>query len=293
MTWEDWKISYEKELYHEKNYEEIFVDTILAKVKNITPEMVIPQYHFVDSKGKNRYIDFVILIDKKFIPIELDGKQKFDTYNIFDDTFARQNDLVKQFGFLLRYSNKRMFNEPQSIIDELTKAVENLKQDSNINALKELNFKIYKENIELELNKLKETLSETHIKQLEDKLNKLEQKSSKSTLKIITIFLIIILSTIALIYIINNVKIEPNCGKVYGVKKVNKATYLNIDGIYPNQRITFVIWDRAFSKDINPERYLKENFFHKNICVNGKHSEYNGKPQIEINNLSDIFLKDK
>ena len=77
-SWESWKHQYRKQIEHIAGYEERFVDDVLRKLPNISPSDVVPQYHFIDDKGGNRYIDFVILNEEKgfHLPIELDGTYK-------------------------------------------------------------------------------------------------------------------------------------------------------------------------------------------------------------------------
>ena len=121
MSWEEWIYANKKELEHVAGYEEQFVRCILAQVPEIKPEDVVAQYHFTDSNGGNRYIDFMIENKSKgyLLPIELDGYWKVKTYREFDDMLKRQNDLVKIYGVLLRYTNKKMELDPQGIIKEI------------------------------------------------------------------------------------------------------------------------------------------------------------------------------
>ena len=121
MSWEEWIYANKKELKHVAGYEEQFVRCILAQVPEIKPEDVVAQYHFTDSNGGNRYIDFMIENKSKgyLLPIELDGYWKVKTYREFDDMLKRQNDLVKIYGVLLRYTNKKMELDPQGIIKEI------------------------------------------------------------------------------------------------------------------------------------------------------------------------------
>ena len=47
-------------MQHPVDFEERFVIDILKKINGLKPEDVIPQYHFTDFDGGNRYIDFCI-----------------------------------------------------------------------------------------------------------------------------------------------------------------------------------------------------------------------------------------
>ncbi|GKW54106.1 hypothetical protein NCCP2140_31590 [Pseudoalteromonas sp. NCCP-2140] len=114
-------------------YEEIFIDKILSKIPEISPNDVIPQYHFVDDKGKNRYIDFMIInqVEGYYLPIELDGTYKDVDHNHWKDFLVRQNSLITKFGIVLRFSNKHMLNEPMEIIHKIRETLTSQK-DKNI-----------------------------------------------------------------------------------------------------------------------------------------------------------------
>jgi hypothetical protein len=88
----------------------------------IEPADVVPQYDFVDSVGKPRRIDFMIVNPEKgyLLPIELDGKKKTENED-WNDFLKRQNALIRSFGTLLRYTNLQMLNNPQAIISEISK----------------------------------------------------------------------------------------------------------------------------------------------------------------------------
>jgi hypothetical protein len=124
LTWAQWKKQYQDKLAHVAGFEERFVDDILCHIPEISPNDVHPQYHFIDSKGINRYIDFVVINTEKgyFLPIELDGYHKiieYGGYEKFNDLLERQNDLLQQFGVLLRYTNRKAFSEKKAVIKEI------------------------------------------------------------------------------------------------------------------------------------------------------------------------------
>lgn len=129
MNWTQWKTKYQKELQHIAGYEEMFVDRVLSRIPNLQPTDVIPQYHFVDDKGNNRYIDFMIINPSRgwLLPIELDGYAKMvgngDDYARFQDFLERQNSIIKQYGILLRYTNKDMLKRNWYIINEITQVL--------------------------------------------------------------------------------------------------------------------------------------------------------------------------
>ena len=126
MNWEEWISENRKQIEHIAGYEENFVRTILAKIPEIRPEDVTAQYHFRDSNGGNRYIDFMILNQSKGyqLPIELDGYWKVNNYRDFNDMLERQNDLMSIYGVLLRYTNNKMNHEPDKVVDEIRKTLE-------------------------------------------------------------------------------------------------------------------------------------------------------------------------
>lgn len=126
MNWDEWISINEKKIEHVAGFEEMFVRNILANISEIEPSDVIAQFHFSDSNGGNRYIDFMILNHSKGyqLPIELDGYWKVTDYNHFNDMLERQNDLVSIYGILLRYTNKKMKKHPDQIIREIRDKLE-------------------------------------------------------------------------------------------------------------------------------------------------------------------------
>lgn len=126
MNWEEWIAENRKKIEHIAGYEENFVRTILAKIPEIRPEDVTAQYHFRDSNGGNRYIDFMISNQSKGyqLPIELDGYWKVNNYRDFNDMLERQNDLMVIYGVLLRYTNNKMNHEPDKVVIEIRKTLE-------------------------------------------------------------------------------------------------------------------------------------------------------------------------
>lgn len=125
MNWQQWKAKYHRELEHIAGYEEKFVDLVLMNIPNLQPTDVIPQYHFKDSTGKNRYIDFMIINQHKnwLLPIELDGYAKMvgngNDYERFTDFLERQNDVIKIFGKIFRFSNKEFLTKPKGVINTI------------------------------------------------------------------------------------------------------------------------------------------------------------------------------
>lgn len=128
LDWQKWKYENRYKIQHIVGYEEKFVDEILSQIPEITPDDVIAQFPFKDNKSGNRYIDFMILNDAKGykLPIELDGYAKINNkgYEKFNDFLERQNDLIQQFGIVLRYTNKKAFQEQNVVINEIRRALQ-------------------------------------------------------------------------------------------------------------------------------------------------------------------------
>ena len=120
QTWENWLDSNRKLMQHPVDFEERFVIDILKKINGLKPEDVIPQYHFTDFDGGNRYIDFCIKNAEKgyFLSIELDGRFKFQN-DLLEKTLERQNALVSNVGTLVRYANTTWLNNPNRVINEI------------------------------------------------------------------------------------------------------------------------------------------------------------------------------
>ncbi len=127
LTWQQWKQVNSDKIQHIVGYEERFVDEILCRIPEIEPTDVIAQYHFKDNQSGNRYIDFMIKNEAKgyCLPIELDGYDKINNkgYARFNDFLERQNDLIKLFGIVLRYTNKKAFLEQDKVIAEISEAL--------------------------------------------------------------------------------------------------------------------------------------------------------------------------
>lgn len=96
-----------------QNSEKLFVSEFLYPIlgsKNI--KFVIPQFPFIDSEGRNRRIDFVIVKDSKKVALEVNG----ETYHaegvianeVFDDNLSRQNEILLAGWQLLRFSYSQL-----------------------------------------------------------------------------------------------------------------------------------------------------------------------------------------
>ena len=78
------------------------------------------------------------------------------------------------------------------------------------------------------------------------------------------------------------------CGTVYGGYYARNSrtspTFLNLDGNYPHQRFTLVIWGNDRYKFNAPERRLKG----QKVCATGTIGSYRGIPQIVLRSPSQL-----
>lgn len=171
--WNQWKIKYKKQIEHVAGYEEAFVDTVLANIPEVVPDDVIPQYHFSDDNGKNRYIDFMIINKAKgyYLPIELDGTYKDTDHQRWKDFLNRQNSLITKFGIVLRFSNRQMLFDSESIIEKIShtlyiQSTKKVTEESKIFERQQLKEWFENKIQELEDSKHGQRLIESEINQL-------------------------------------------------------------------------------------------------------------------------------
>lgn len=85
-------------------------------------------------------------------------------------------------------------------------------------------------------------------------------------------------------------QVKTVCGTVaskkYAEDSRGKPTSLNLNKEWPYHIFTVVIWGSHRHKFGRPEEFYKD----KRICVTGKISTYDGKPQIEIREKSQITV---
>jgi regulator of RNase E activity RraA len=81
------------------------------------------------------------------------------------------------------------------------------------------------------------------------------------------------------------------CGKVVSARfakdSKGQPTFLNLDEPYPNHIFTIVIWgnDRGKFGEITSKYSVK------NVCVTGKISSYQGKPEVAASDPSQIEIQ--
>ena len=111
----------------EKLFVSEFLYPILGK-KNI--KHVIPQYPFIDSEGKNRRIDFVILKNSKKVALEVNGElyhaKGIIPNEMFDDNLYRQNEILNSGYKLLRFSYNQLQSPKwrQQVFEDLRKLIQ-------------------------------------------------------------------------------------------------------------------------------------------------------------------------
>jgi hypothetical protein len=122
----EWKRANASKIIHIAGYEEKFVDTVLARIPSICPDDVVPQYEFLCDRGIRRRIDFMVINVQKgyLLPIELDGAEQPGIGRIWREFLERQNALIRKFGTVFRYSNSKMFDEPDVIIREISEELQ-------------------------------------------------------------------------------------------------------------------------------------------------------------------------
>jgi len=86
-------------------------------------------------------------------------------------------------------------------------------------------------------------------------------------------------------------EVKTVCGKVastdYASGSRGKPTFINLEKSYPNHMFTIVIWGENRHKFGNsPEKF----YAGKEICVTGKITEYQGKPQIVVSGRGQIEI---
>ena len=71
-------------------------------------------------------------------------------------------------------------------------------------------------------------------------------------------------------------------GGYYAKSSAGQPTFLNLDGAYPNQKFTIVIWGDNRYKFKSPER----RYNNKKLCATGIIDSYNGIPKIVVSDKS-------
>ncbi|MGE8523499.1 MAG: hypothetical protein ACN6NK_05930 [Acinetobacter pseudolwoffii] len=181
QTWQQWIYLNKHKMKHPVDFEERFAIEILTKIKEITPNDVIPQYHFIDFDGGNRYIDFCIKNEEKgyFLSIELDGRDKFLNQEL-TKTLERQNALVVKVGTLVRYANTTWLNNPNRVINEIQTILysQQTKHMKAINYKKQIEESLasYQEQLDRVLKQSQSNTQDQEIKQLNSVVQSLKKQ---------------------------------------------------------------------------------------------------------------------
>lgn len=112
-NWPDWVLKYEAKFG--SSYEKDFVDLILKRIPDLSPEDVSAQTEFKNFSGiKRRFIDFTIKEGEEVrIALEVDGWDKTgtgtgQTHDEFDDWLYRQLSMTAEGWVPLRFSNREI-----------------------------------------------------------------------------------------------------------------------------------------------------------------------------------------
>lgn len=166
---------------------------VLSQIPNLSPNDVIPQYHFKDNNNGNRFVDFMIINKSKnwLLPIELDGYAKMigtgEEYHRFNDFLERQNIIINTFGLVLRYSNNKMRYQPQEVINEIIQTLNKQTQTKSTQDIQEQHTKQLIADYESKLKQLQNQQSNNSnneinqvLKDIQKELHTLKQQTHQT-----------------------------------------------------------------------------------------------------------------
>jgi hypothetical protein len=78
------------------------------------------------------------------------------------------------------------------------------------------------------------------------------------------------------------------CSKVFGVKALEKITFINVGAAFPNAPLTLVIRAKDYA---NFTELPEKRYANKQICVTGTIADFKGKLQIMVTKPSDIVVE--
>lgn len=284
--WAVWKRQNAKKLQHPAGFEEKFVDLVLSRIPGLAPSEVVPQFGFVDNRGRSRRIDFVIVNRDKgyLLPIELDGDRKDALGCEWSDFLERQNSLLASFGIVLRYSNAKMFNNPDAIIREISEHLA-LQQAAR-----------FKDE------RTRRVLSD-FIASAEKQLRPGSARSAFHRWPVVGGSALALMAAAAAAYVAFGSGLTRSqkehitaseaaahigkhkriCGVVSGIREMPTGRLINFDRRYPNQTLTAVVW----KDDLQSVGDLEASFGDP-LCVEGTIAEFGGKPSVRISNRDQI-----
>jgi very-short-patch-repair endonuclease len=106
-----------------------FVELALSRVSGLDWSSVAYQFSFRDTAGKDRFADFVVFgVSGRRVAIEVDGYDKVGrgggmSREEFDDWLIRQNALILAGFTVLRFSNRRVLDDPGGCAREIGSAL--------------------------------------------------------------------------------------------------------------------------------------------------------------------------
>lgn len=107
-------------------YEILFLEQVWGPVFHYRFDGLQAEYPFIDSKGGQRFIDFVYQKGEIRLLIEIDGyttHARHITYKEFDDHLNRQNDLVAAGWHILRLSANQVEQQGIHCQNQLQRAI--------------------------------------------------------------------------------------------------------------------------------------------------------------------------
>jgi len=103
--------------------EERFVELFVEQFGAEKAQYLIPEYSFIDTDGKGRFIDYALKTNSHNFAFEIDGLQwhhpeAISNYN-YEDQLLRQNSLVHKDWLVFRWTDRQIAEEPTQVKDQL------------------------------------------------------------------------------------------------------------------------------------------------------------------------------
>lgn len=185
IKWKTWIQQNKQKIKHPYDYEEKFVETILAQIKELSPDDVYAQFPFKDKINGDRRIDFMIINEAKGLrlAIEVDGLAKVQpnkevfNYTSWSDMLSRQNALLSSIGcMLLRYSNQSWKFHAADVRQEIRSELLKQELEFTQNVMQRINAVEKRNQLEIQLQKKEIEIAKTSkdlkkISELESKID--------------------------------------------------------------------------------------------------------------------------
>lgn len=81
------------------------------------------------------------------------------------------------------------------------------------------------------------------------------------------------------------------CGEIVQIKQFGKGVYLNFDNRFPRNDFSVVVWKSKLAEFKQNNTNLS-SLRGEQVCVTGKITNYKGKQQIKLSNISDLSSKE-